>query len=122
MTDPTTFAGYKLSTLIGVGAGSTAAAMLMGGPWYLRMIAGAVGGLFASVGTPIFAPLVEAGFAALYGMANVPAARIPADSISGFTGFVLGLTGIDICRWIIDRTKGGLSGLRLPWPRRARDP
>lgn len=117
MTDPATLAGYKVGTMVSMAAGASVAGLLMSGPWHLRLMAGAVGALFAAVGTPLFSPLIEAALAAMYSAAHVDASRIPADSVAGFTGFILGLTGIDVCRWIVDRTKGGLKRLRLPFPR-----
>jgi hypothetical protein len=42
--------------------------------------------------------------------------RIDAVSVAGFTGFVLALTGINICRSIIDGAKFGLSVMRISWP------
>jgi hypothetical protein len=113
MADPVV-AGYKITTLVGMGAGATVSAMLMNGPLPIRLLAGAVGGLFAVVGTPLFAPLVEAVFIWLYGLAGVDPARIPADSVHGFTGFALGVLGIDICRWLVDFTKSSLAKLRIP--------
>jgi hypothetical protein len=116
MTDPATIAGYKLGTLVGMGSGATAAALLMNGPIRVRLIAGAVGGVFSYVGTPLFVPLVHETFKWIYALVGADISRIEVDSVAGFTGFVLALCGIDFCRWIIERTKFGLSIMRIPWP------
>lgn len=114
MPDPATLAGYKASTLVSMGAGATVAGLLLGGRWWERLIAGAAGGLFAFVATPLFAPLLQAGWAWAYAQLGLPPTAVEHEAVAGFTGFVLGLTGIDICRFIMDRTKGGLSTLKLP--------
>jgi hypothetical protein len=54
----------------------------------------------------------------IYQYLGVDPAELPRDSVIGFAGFALGLTGIDICRWLIERTKFGLSIARIPWPKR----
>jgi len=108
-------AGMKAPGLVGMVGGASAAAMLMSGPWHLRCVAGMVGGIFTVVGTLVFAPIVEGLVAHGYTMVGVEVARMPVDSVTGLTGFVLGLTGIDASRWIIERTKGALLIIKLPW-------
>ena len=113
---PPEYFTVKAGAVIGIAGGAAAAAILMSGPWPLRMAAGICGGLFAAVGTPIFAPIVEALVTQMYAWSGVSPNKVLAvgDAIAGFTGFILGLTGIDFCRFIIDRTKSGLHKLSLP--------
>lgn len=106
---------YHVAPIVESVAGAGVSAM----PLALRLIAGAAGGAFAFVGTPIFAPLVGAGLRWIYREVGLDPTMIQADAIPGFTGFVLGLTGIDFCRWMIERTKFGLSIMKIPWFRRA---
>lgn len=113
-----TVAGYRTGSVIAMGGGATAAALLMQGPMWLRITAGVIGGVVAFVATPILAPVVEQLFVWLYGLAGVPAANLPRGSVEGVTGFGVALTGIDICRWTIDRTKGLLATLKLPFGRK----
>lgn len=105
---------YHAGPAIGMAAGAAVSVLLFQGPLHMRLAAGLVGAAFSFVGTPIFSPLVAAGFGWLYGQAGVDSASIPADAIPGVTGFVLGITGIDACRFMVDRTKGVLSMLYLP--------
>lgn len=105
---------YPVAPIVGSVAGAGVSALLFDGPWPLRLIAGAAGGAFAFVGTPLFAPLVGAGLSWIYREVGLDPELIQADAIPGFTGFVLGLTGIDFCRWMIERTKFGLSIVRFP--------
>lgn len=116
MDDTPAIVGYKLGTLMGIGGGAMAAGLLMNGPLRVRIIAGTVGGCLSFVGTPLFVPIVEKAFHWIYGAIGADASQIDSRSIAGFTGFVLALTGIDICRWMIERTKFGLSVMRIPWP------
>lgn len=109
---------YHIAPIVGSAAGAGVSALLLNGPWPLRLVAGLAGGAFAFVGTPIFSPLVGAGLASLYSWAGLDPATIQVDAVPGFTGFVLGLTGIDICRWLIERTKFGLSIMKIPWFKR----
>ncbi|WP_018266538.1 hypothetical protein [Methylosinus sp. LW4] len=112
MSEPDT---YHVAPLVGSMAGAGVSALLLNGPWPLRLVAGLAGGAFSFVGTPIFSPLVSAGVSWLYRQVGVDPALVPADAVPGLTGFVLGLTGIDFCRWLIERTKFGLSIMKIPW-------
>ncbi len=109
---------YHVAPIIGSAAGAGVSILLFNGSWPLRLVAGAAGGAFSFVGTPIFAPLVAAGIDWAYRQLGVDPALIQADAVPGLTGFVLGLTGIDFCRWLIERTKFGLSIARIPWFKR----
>lgn len=117
MTDPASIAGYKLGTVVAMTGGATAASLLMAGPLWARLAAGVIGGALAFVATPILAPLAEELFAWVYRLAGVTRDHIPPGSVEGVTGFVVALTGIDCCRWVIERTKGALAALRLPFTR-----
>ena len=118
MTDPATFAGGKVSTLFAMGSGAGVSSLLMAGPWHVRLIAALSGAACTYVGTPIISPIAVKVWADLYGWMGVPVAELPRDSVVGFVGFLLGLTGVDVCRWMIERTKWGLKLLRLPpWRR-----
>jgi len=110
--------GYKAGSMIAMAGGATAAGLLMQGPMWSRITAGVIGGLLAFVATPLIAPIVEQAFVALYGLANVPASSLPRGSVEGVTGFGVALTGIDLCRWLIERVKGLLATLKLPWRRK----
>lgn len=110
-------AGYRAGSAIAMGGGAAAAALLMQGPLWSRITAGLIGGLLAFVATPLLAPIVEQAFVVLYGLAGVSPASLPRSSVEGVTGFGVALTGIDMCRWLIDRTKGLLATLKLPFPR-----
>lgn len=111
-------AGYKAGSAIAMGGGATAAALLMQGPMWSRITAGVVGGLLAFVATPLLAPIVEQAFVGLYSLAGVASSSLPKSSVEGVTGFGVALTGIDLCRWLIDRTKGLLATMKLPWGRK----
>jgi hypothetical protein len=115
MAEPTTYAGYKVGTLIALMLGSGAAAGLTPGPWYLRLFAGFCGASVAFVFTPVFSPLALSLFAYIYGLAGVPPQHIPAEGLTGVTGFVLAITGIDVCRTVIDRGKTLMAKIPLQW-------
>jgi hypothetical protein len=115
MAEPATYAGYKVGTLIALMMGSGAAAGLTPGPWYLRLFAGFCGASVAFVFTPVFSPLALGLFAYAYGVAGVPSDQIPTDSLTGVTGFVLAITGIDVCRTVIDRGKTLMAKIPLQW-------
>lgn len=105
---------YHVAAPIAVVAGASVSAMLMHGTWPERLIAGAVGGLFSWVATPIFAPLVTVGIVWLYKEAGADPAAIPADAVPGLTGFTLGVIGLDVCGWVTARVKYILSLIRVP--------
>lgn len=117
MTEPTTYAGYKVGTLLAMMMGVGVSAGLTPGPWYARALAGLAGGGAAFVMTPLFAPLALKLFGALYGWAGVAASDVPHESIVGFTGFVLALIGIDLCRWLIDASRKLMARIPLAWPK-----
>lgn len=116
MPEPATLAGVKMSTMIAMGAGSATSSLLMQGPWPLRLVAGLCGATCTFVGTPVLTPLAFKFWAQVYDWCGVASDELSRDSVAGFVGFLLALTGIDICRWLIERTKFGLSILRIPWP------
>jgi hypothetical protein len=118
MADPISIASYKAGHLIAMGAGAGVSSLLMRGPWHLKLLAGVCGAAFTFIGTPIFAPIALRVWTIIYQYLGIDPAELPQESIIGFAGFVLGLTGIDICRWLIERTKFGLSIARIPWPKR----
>ena len=119
MTDPASIAGVKLGTATAIAAGSFVAGLLMQGqPWYVRLTAGLCGAAAAVILTPILTPIAYKGWLMAYEALKIPADELSRDAVSGFVGFAAGLTGIDLCRAIIDRTKGMLSVLRLPWVNR----
>jgi hypothetical protein len=95
--------------------GSGAAAGLTPGPWYVRLFAGFCGVSVAFVFTPVFSPLALSLFGYAYGLAGVPASQIPSESLTGVTGFVLAITGIDVCRTVIDRGKTLMTKIPLQW-------
>lgn len=110
----TVVAGYKVGTLFAIGAGSSVVTMLMGGPWYARIVAGVSGACMSFVGTPIITPIAFRFWQEIYVWIGVDPAALSRDSVAGFAGFVLALTGIDICRWLIERIKSTLWALRIP--------
>lgn len=110
-----TVAGYRTGSVIAMGGGATACALLMQGPTWSKITAGVIGGVVAFVATPVLSPLVESLFIWFYGLAGVPGSALPRSSVEGVTGFLVALTGIDICRFTIDKTKGLLSSIKLPW-------
>lgn len=122
MAEPlSSLAGVKAGTMLGIGAGASVASLIIQGPWYVRLVAGVSGALCAFFVTPILSPIALRFIVIAYDAIGVPAEHLPVDSVAGFVGFAAGLTGIDICRWIIDRTKGGLKLARFPswmWPPR----
>jgi hypothetical protein len=107
-----------VAPLLGAAAGASVSFLLFNGNWWERLVAGACGGMFSFIATPIFSPLVAAGLGGLYHELGLDVAAIQADAVPGFTGFVLGLVGIDMCRWGIERTRYALSVLRIPGWRR----
>lgn len=122
MTEPlSSIAGVKVGTILGIGAGASVASLIIHGPWHVRLVAGVSGALCAFFVTPILSPVALRFLIVAYDTLGVPIDHLPADSVAGFVGFTAGLTGIDICRWIIDRTKDGLKRVRIPswiWPPR----
>jgi hypothetical protein len=116
MPEPATILGVKMSTAVAIGGGSVAATILMpGDSWKLRFVAGACGAICAFVMTPLVTPLAFKAWAMIFSSIGAPVEELSRDSVAGFVGFVCALTGIDICRFLIDRTKGGLKIVRLPW-------
>ncbi|MCX7898522.1 MAG: hypothetical protein N2444_00265 [Methylocystis sp.] len=95
-------------------AGASVSALLIGGTLGDRIIGGAVGGLFAAVAGPIFTPIFFSVIVDLYSQMGVDPTLVPADAIGPFTGFILGVFGIDLLSWAKDRVKGLLSALRFP--------
>jgi len=89
-------------------------AMMFIGPWHDRVIAGAVGGLVAWFGTPLFSPLVQKGFVWLYTQSGVDPSLIPVESVPGVTGLLLGVSGIHLVVWFVERLKSALSLLKFP--------
>ncbi len=115
MTEPITILGLKVGTAASMGAGSFVAALLMNGqPWYVRVVAGISGCAAAYILTPILTPLAMAAWVKIYTSLGISPDELSRDSVAGFVGFASALTGIDICRWIIDRTKYVLSKLKIP--------
>ncbi len=116
MAEPTTtYAGYKVGTLIALMLGAGVSVGLAPGPWYARVFAGLAGGGVAFVATPIVAPITVRLFQNIYGWVGVPIDQVPIESVIGFTGFGLALVGIDVCRWGIDASKKIMSKLPLSW-------
>lgn len=103
-----------IATTLPAVAGASVSFMLLQGTWAERAIAGAVGALFSWVATPLFTPIMSLGIAWVYHQIGVDVASIPADSIPGFTGFVLGIVGLDLVTWITSRVKAGLAMLKIP--------
>lgn len=117
MTEPVTYMGVKVGTMAAMTAGSVVAGLLMQGqPLHVRIIAGACGCAAAFILTPIISPIAFAGWTKIFVWLGVPIGELTRSSVDGFVGFVGGMTGIDICRWMIDRTKTGLSAIKFPWP------
>lgn len=117
VTEPASagYAGYKIGQAFAIGAGSVIAGGLMVGPWYQRLLAAGCGCLSAIVLAPILDPIAIHFWAMFLNSIGVPPAEMSPDSIRGGTDFLVGLTGVDICRWLIDRTKGGLKMLTIPF-------
>jgi hypothetical protein len=116
MAEPTTYAGYKVGTLIAMMMGTGVTMGLTPGPWYARILAGFAGGAAAYVGTPLFAPITLKVFGIVYSWFDIPIDQVPLESVIGFTGFGMALVGIDICRWLIDSFGKVLSKIPLGWP------
>lgn len=115
MTEPiSSFAGFKVGTVLGIGAGASVASLIIEGSWRVRLTAGVSGAFSAIFLTPILSPVALRFLTLTYNWLGVPLEHLPVDSVAGFVGFGAGLTGIDICRWIIERTKGGLKLARWP--------
>jgi hypothetical protein len=95
--------------------GSSVAAGLTPGPWYVRLFAAFCGVSAALVFTPVFSPLAVALFTTVYTWAGVDVSQVPVDSVEDVTFFVMGLVGIDACRMVIDRGKMLMSKLPVPW-------
>lgn len=110
--------GVKVGSVVATGAGSAVAAMLMTGPWYIRAIAAVCGATCSYVMTPLITPVAYAGWVWVFTKLGISPEELPRDGVSGFVGFLLGLTGIDICRWMIDQTKTNLGKLKFPWPKK----
>lgn len=105
---------YHVAPHIAVAAGAGVSALLIAGTWPERIVAGAVGGLFSWVATPVFAPLMHYGVTTLYLHIGADPLLIAGDAIPGLTGFALGVIGLDACVWFTKRVKSALSLLRLP--------
>ncbi len=117
MSEPVTYMGVKVGTMAAMTAGSFVAGLLMQGqPLHVRLIAGACGCAAAFVFTPILTPIAFKGWALVYAGLGVPVGELSRDQVSGFVGFASGLTGIDLCRKLIETTKTGLSSIKFPWP------
>jgi hypothetical protein len=95
-------------------AGASVSALLIQGPWKERLIGAAVGGMFAAIAGPIFSPVIFAAIVNLYGELGIDASLLPADAIPPFTGFLLGVFGVDVLTWAKDRVKGLFSTLKFP--------
>jgi hypothetical protein len=106
---------YHVGAPVAVAAGASVSAMLFTGSWPDRLIAGAVGGLFSWVATPIFTPLAHVTIVWIYQQAGADPTAIPADAVPGLTGFTLGIVGLDACIWLTKRVRQALSVLSLPW-------
>ncbi len=118
MSDPWNFVGAKMSAGTSLAAGASIAALIMQGqPWHVRLMAALCGTAAAVVFTPILSPVSVHLVGTVYYWLQVPPADVPREAIVNGTAFLLGLTGIDICRWMIERTKFGLSILRFPRPK-----
>ena len=114
MTD-TTAAGIKFGQVLAVGGGGLIAGALMSGPWHHRVFAAICGCLAAVVLGPLLTPVAVHFWTMLLTSLGVPPSDISHDSVANGCGFLIGLTGVDVCRWLIDRTKGTLRVIRLPW-------
>lgn len=116
MAEPasTGFVGLKLGQMVAIGAGSIIAGGLMNGPWYQRIAAAGCGCLAAMVLTPMFAPIATHFWFAALNQIGIPPEELSRDSVVSGTAFLIGLTGVDVCRWLIERTKGALSSMKTP--------
>lgn len=119
MPEPTTYAGYKVGTLVALMLGAGVTSAITPGPWHLRLLAGASGAATAFVATPVFAPVMIRIFETIYGWAGLSADVLPEEGVVGITGFFLALIGIDLCRWLVDASKKMLARIPLGWPRKS---
>lgn len=108
--------GMKAGTATAVAAGSFVAGLLMQGqPLHVRIIAGMCGCAASFVLTPLITPIAFVAWSHIFQWTGTPVIELSRDAVSGFVGFATGLTGIDFCRWLIERSKFALSKLRIPW-------
>ena len=124
MAEPVSgYAGFKIGHFLAIGAGGLiAGGLLTGRPWYERAIAATSGCLAAIVLTPLFSPIAIHFWGGLFQLLNIPPEEMSREAVSNGASFLIGLTGIDICRWLIDKTKATLASIVLPFSRTKQDP
>jgi hypothetical protein len=106
---------YSAAPIIGTASGATVSFMLMNGTWKERIVAALCGAIANWIGTPLFYPIVFVAISSLYKQLGIDPKIIDANAVPGFTWFVIGLVGIDLCIWIIERTHRILTLLRVPF-------
>lgn len=115
MAEPTTYAGYKVGTIVAMIMGTGVTTGLANGPLLFRVFAGVAGGCTTWVATPLIAPIVLKLFTWAYGWFEIPPDQLPQDSVIGVTGFGVALIGVDLCRQLIETSKKVMKKFSLSW-------